>query len=176
MMPARRSEMLNGYGTDSMGGDGEAARKHSDLTARIDGVVCRRPWHRPGRISRPRCPRRHVEFAEHDADDPGQVARGWARDFGLQAKLQRKSDRLKLRVETAQLDPGETLDVFWAVFNNPSACINGNPITGVPCGPAAIVCGTGAFEGLRGSGEMEVVNDPDDDSLAHVTFTGPVTR
>jgi hypothetical protein len=71
---------------------------------------------------------------------------------GSKAKLQRKSDRLKLRVETAQLDPGETLDVFWAVFNNPSACINGNPITGVPCGPAAIVCGTGAFEGLRGSG------------------------
>jgi hypothetical protein len=55
---------------------------------------------------------------------------------GSKAKLQRKSDRLKLRVETAELDPGETLDVFWAVFNNPSACINGNPMTGAPCGPA----------------------------------------
>jgi hypothetical protein len=55
---------------------------------------------------------------------------------GSTAKLHRKSDRLKLRVETAELDPGETLDVFWAVFNNPSACINGNPTTGVPCGPA----------------------------------------
>jgi hypothetical protein len=55
---------------------------------------------------------------------------------GSQAKLKRKSDRLKLRVETAELDPGEALDVFWAVFNNPSACINGNPTTGAPCGPA----------------------------------------
>ena len=54
---------------------------------------------------------------------------------GSQAKLYRKSDRLKLRVETAELHPGETLDVFWAVFNNPSACIHGNPTTGVPCGP-----------------------------------------
>ena len=39
-----------------------------------------------------------------------------------------------------------------------------------------IVGGTGAFEGLRGSGEMEVVYDPDEDSPAHVTFTGTVTR
>jgi hypothetical protein len=39
-----------------------------------------------------------------------------------------------------------------------------------------IVGGTGAFEGLRGSGEMEVVYDPDNDSLAHSTFTGTVTR
>jgi hypothetical protein len=36
--------------------------------------------------------------------------------------------------------------------------------------------GTGAFEGLRGSGEMEGVNDPDDDSLARETLTGTVTR
>lgn len=55
---------------------------------------------------------------------------------GSRAKLQRKPDRLKLRVQTAELDPGETLDVFWAVFNYPSACINGNPTTGAPCGPA----------------------------------------
>jgi hypothetical protein len=54
---------------------------------------------------------------------------------GSVAKLHRKSDRLKLRVETAELDPGETLDVFWAVFNNPAACVTGNPTTGVPCGP-----------------------------------------
>jgi hypothetical protein len=54
---------------------------------------------------------------------------------GSVAKLHRKSDRLKLRVETAELDPGETIDVFWAVFNNPAACVNGNPTTGAPCGP-----------------------------------------
>jgi hypothetical protein len=39
-----------------------------------------------------------------------------------------------------------------------------------------IVGGTGAFEGLRGTGEMKVVYDPDDDSLGHATFTGTVTR
>jgi hypothetical protein len=36
--------------------------------------------------------------------------------------------------------------------------------------------GTGAYEGLHGTGDMEVTYDPDDDSLAHVTFTGTVTR
>ena len=39
-----------------------------------------------------------------------------------------------------------------------------------------IVGGTGAFEGLRGSGEMKVVNGPDADSPALVTFTGTVKR
>jgi hypothetical protein len=46
----------------------------------------------------------------------------------------------------------------------------------IQTGSWTIVSGAGAFEGLRGSGEMEVVYDPDDDSLAHVTFTGTVTR
>ena len=43
-------------------------------------------------------------------------------------------------------------------------------------GAWTIVSGTGAFEGLRGSGEMEVVYGPDADSPTHVTFTGTVTR
>ncbi len=43
-------------------------------------------------------------------------------------------------------------------------------------GSWTIVSGSGAFDGLRGSGKMEVVYDPDDDSPAHVTFTGTVTR
>jgi hypothetical protein len=48
---------------------------------------------------------------------------------------------------------------------------------GVPqTGAWAIVSGTGAFEGLRGSGEMEVVYDPDDDSLGLETLTGTVMR
>jgi hypothetical protein len=42
-------------------------------------------------------------------------------------------------------------------------------------GSWTIVSGTGVFEGIRGSGEMEVVNDPDDESLAHETLTGTVT-
>ncbi|MBA3690132.1 MAG: hypothetical protein H0W82_01815 [Actinobacteria bacterium] len=43
-------------------------------------------------------------------------------------------------------------------------------------GSGMIVSVSGAFEGLRGSGEMEVLYDPDDDSLGHVTFTGTGTR
>ena len=43
-------------------------------------------------------------------------------------------------------------------------------------GAWTIVSGTGAFEGLRGSGGMDVAYDPDPDSPAHVTFTGTVTR
>ena len=43
-------------------------------------------------------------------------------------------------------------------------------------GSWTIVSGTGAFERLRGSGEMEVVYDPDPDLPAHVTFTGTATR
>ena len=39
-----------------------------------------------------------------------------------------------------------------------------------------IVSGTGAFEGLRGSGEMEVVYDPDPEAPAHGTYTGTVTH
>lgn len=43
-------------------------------------------------------------------------------------------------------------------------------------GSWSIVSGTGAYEGLQGSGDMEVVYDPDDDALAHETLTGTVTR
>jgi hypothetical protein len=51
------------------------------------------------------------------------------------ATLHRKPDRLSVHVRTSELEPGEVVDVFWAVFDNPSACIHGNPVTGVPCGP-----------------------------------------
>ncbi len=43
-------------------------------------------------------------------------------------------------------------------------------------GSWTIVSGTGTFEGLRGSGEMEVTYDPRDDSLTRETLTGTVTR
>jgi hypothetical protein len=43
-------------------------------------------------------------------------------------------------------------------------------------GSWTIVSGTGAFEGLRGSGEMEVVYGPDEDSPARETLTGAATR
>ena len=39
-----------------------------------------------------------------------------------------------------------------------------------------IVSGTGAFEGLHGSGEMEIVYDPDPAAPARGTYTGTVTR
>jgi hypothetical protein len=43
-------------------------------------------------------------------------------------------------------------------------------------GTWTIVSGTGAFEGLRGSGKMKVKYDPEDDALARETLTGTVTR
>ena len=43
-------------------------------------------------------------------------------------------------------------------------------------GSWTIVSGSGAFEGLRGTGDMEVAYDPDDASLALETLTGTVTR
>jgi hypothetical protein len=43
-------------------------------------------------------------------------------------------------------------------------------------GSWTIVSGTGAFEELRGSGEMETSYDPDDEALAGETLTGTVTR
>ena len=43
-------------------------------------------------------------------------------------------------------------------------------------GSWTIVSGSGAFEGLHGTGGMEVAYDPDDDSLGLETLTGTVTR
>lgn len=43
-------------------------------------------------------------------------------------------------------------------------------------GSWTIVSGTGAFEGLSGSGEMEIAYDPDPDAPARETYTGTVTR
>jgi len=42
-------------------------------------------------------------------------------------------------------------------------------------GSWTIVSGTGAFEGLRGNGKMEVVYDPDPNEPARGTYTGTVT-
>jgi hypothetical protein len=43
-------------------------------------------------------------------------------------------------------------------------------------GSWTIASGTGTFERLRGSGEMEAVYDPDPAAPAHATLTGTVTR
>ena len=45
-----------------------------------------------------------------------------------------------------------------------------------PDGLWTIVSGTGAFEGLGGSGEMEIVYGPNPSSPVRSTFTGTVTR
>jgi hypothetical protein len=50
------------------------------------------------------------------------------------------------------------------------------PLDQPQTGSWTIVSGTRAFERLRGSGEMEDIKDPDDDSLNLQTFTGTVTR
>ena len=39
-----------------------------------------------------------------------------------------------------------------------------------------IISGTGNFQGLRGSGKMEAVYDPDPHAPARGTYTGTVTR
>jgi hypothetical protein len=64
-------------------------------------------------------------------------------------------------------------------------CPDGTVKVGFTPGPPAgltqagswtLVSGTGAFEGLRGSGKMETTYDPDDDALARETLTGTATR
>lgn len=52
----------------------------------------------------------------------------------------------------------------------------GEPVDLTQKGSWTIVSGTGAFEGLRGSGEMEIVYDPDPNEPARGTYTGTVTR
>jgi hypothetical protein len=55
---------------------------------------------------------------------------------GSKARLKRTRDRLEVDVKTDDLPSGLPVTVLWAVFNNPVACVNGNPVTGSPCGPA----------------------------------------
>jgi hypothetical protein len=52
----------------------------------------------------------------------------------------------------------------------------GAPQGEIQTGSWTIVSGSGAFEGLHGTGEMEVVYDPDGDSPALETLTGTVRR
>jgi hypothetical protein len=54
-------------------------------------------------------------------------------------------------------------------------CPDGKVRIDLTPGSWTIVSGTGAFEGLSGSGKMQV-SDPDDDSQARETLTGTVTR
>jgi hypothetical protein len=54
---------------------------------------------------------------------------------GSSATLKRRSGGLTVSVHTRELDPGESVDVFWAIFNRPEACVNPNPLTGAPCSP-----------------------------------------
>jgi hypothetical protein len=52
------------------------------------------------------------------------------------AALERRSQKVIKGVATSGLTPGASVTVLWAIFNDPSACTNGNPVTGAPCGPA----------------------------------------
>jgi hypothetical protein len=52
----------------------------------------------------------------------------------------------------------------------------GTPQDLTQTGSWTIVSGTGAFEGLHGSGEMETVYDPDPHAPARGTYTGTATR
>jgi hypothetical protein len=55
---------------------------------------------------------------------------------GSRATVHRTAGSIAVNVTTAALEPHEVVDVLWAVFNDPSACVHGNPLTGAPCGPA----------------------------------------
>jgi hypothetical protein len=55
---------------------------------------------------------------------------------GSRATLHRTAGGIAVNITTAALEPHEVVDVLWAVFNDPSACVHGNPLTGAPCGPA----------------------------------------
>jgi hypothetical protein len=65
---------------------------------------------------------------------------------GSTAVLRRRSGGLTVRVRTRQLNPHESVDVFWAIFNEPAACTHPNPLTGAPCSPPDLF-----VEGTRGS-------------------------
>jgi hypothetical protein len=54
---------------------------------------------------------------------------------GSSATLMRRSDGLAVSVHTRELTAGESVDVFWAIFNRPEACVNPNPLTGALCTP-----------------------------------------
>lgn len=54
---------------------------------------------------------------------------------GSRAALLRHPARLTVRLWTRELEPGERVEVFWAVFNNPAACTHTNALTGAPCSP-----------------------------------------
>jgi hypothetical protein len=54
---------------------------------------------------------------------------------GSNATLKRQSAGLSVWVHTRELHPSESVDVFWAIFNNPAACTHQNPLTGAPCSP-----------------------------------------
>ncbi|MGH7693424.1 MAG: hypothetical protein ACRENH_00505 [Gemmatimonadaceae bacterium] len=54
---------------------------------------------------------------------------------GSNAVLMRGVAGLTVRVETRALAPNESVDVFWAIFNNPAACTHPNALTGAPCSP-----------------------------------------
>jgi hypothetical protein len=67
----------------------------------------------------------------------------------------------------------------YGLIDRTITCPNGTVRMGFTPGEPGtwtIVSGTGAFEELRGSGEMETSYDPDDEALAGETLTGTVTR
>jgi hypothetical protein len=55
--------------------------------------------------------------------------------YASKAELDRKATEVDVDAITNELNPGEQVDLLWAIFNEPSYCTNGNPVTGAPCGP-----------------------------------------
>jgi hypothetical protein len=87
-----------------------------------------------------------------------------------------------IRDSHASLDP--SMEPF-GLIDRTITCPNGTVRVGIAPGQVqgliqggswTIVSGTGAFEGLRGTGELKVRYDPKDEALAHDTLTGTVKR
>ena len=54
---------------------------------------------------------------------------------GSRATLYRSRRGVKVVGAKTTLQPNQTVEVFFAIFNNPEECTVGNPVTGVACGP-----------------------------------------
>ena len=77
----------------------------------------------------------------------------------------------------ASLDPA--MDPY-GLIDRKITCPDGTVRIGLtpdePSGVWTIATGTGEFEGLGGSGEMEIVYGPEEGDPAHETYTGTVER
>ncbi len=93
---------------------------------------------------------------------------------GSKANLKRFSNSVKVTGAKTYLDPNQEVEIFFAIFNNPEFCTNGNPVTGVACGPPDLFIaetnGSLQFVGLftaQSDGQLDIPNINDDTSQCY---------